>query len=70
MTDEEKKANEKYFRKIISLLNDGGRYTYPVIQETYTVKGGVFYGTRIGVSKMKEITPKDFHKNIKEMGND
>ena len=65
MKEEHKRANEQYFRKILSLLNDGGLYTYPAIQETYTVKGGVFYGVAVGVSKMKEITPKDFHKHIK-----
>jgi len=65
MKEEHKKANEQYFRNVLSLIAENGVYTYPHIAEVYTVKGGVFYGTTVGVSKMKEITPKDFHKHIK-----
>jgi len=65
MKEEHKRANEQYFRTVLSLSAENGVYTYPHIAEVYTVKGGVFYGTTVGVSKMKEITPKDFHKHIK-----
>lgn len=65
MKEEHKRANEQYFRNVLSLSAENGVYTYPHIAEVYTVKGGVFYGTKNGVKRMKEITPKDFHKHIK-----
>lgn len=68
LTKEQKRANEDYFRNILSLIVENGVYTYPNIGEVYTVRGGVFYGTKRGVREMQKITPKDFHKNIKLKG--
>lgn len=65
LTKEQKKANENYFRQVVSLAGENGVYTYPHIGEVYTVIGGVFYGTKRGVKEMKKITPKEFHKHIK-----
>jgi hypothetical protein len=68
MIDEHKRANEQYFRKVLSLVAENGVYTYPHIAEAYTVRGGVFYGTKNGVKRMREVTPKGFHKHIKLKG--
>ena len=68
MKEEHKKANEQYFRNVLSLIAENGVYTYPHISEVYTVKGGVFYGTENGVREMEKITPKEFHKHIKVKG--
>ena len=68
LNDYQKKMNERYFRKVLSMMNENGIYAYPDVSETYTVKGGVFYGTERGVEVMKEITPKSFHKHIKVKG--
>lgn len=70
MTEEHKRANEQYFRKVLSLVAENGVYTYPHIAEAYTVRDEVFYGTERGVREMKKITPKDFHKHIKVKGGD
>ena len=69
LNEHQKKMNERYFRQVLSMMNENGIYTYPDVSETYTVKGGVFYGTERGVEVMKEITPKSFHKHIKLKGN-
>ena len=68
MIEEHKKANEQYFRSVLAMVAENGVYTYPHIGEVYTVKGGVFYGTKKGVREMKKITPKEFHKHIKMKG--
>ena len=65
LNDYQKKMNERYFRQVLSLTAENGIYAYPDVSETYTVKGGDFYGTERGVKVMKEITPKTFHKHIK-----
>jgi len=70
LTEEQKKANEQYFRKVLSLVAKNGVYTYPHISETYTVKDGVFYGTERGVREMRAITPKDFHSMVQVKGKD
>ncbi len=64
MTKDQKKDNENYFRRVLSMLKAGGIYTFPHISETYTIKKGKFYGSERGVREMKKITPKAFHKNI------
>jgi len=64
MEQYKKQANEKFFKGVLSMTSEGGTYFYPHIGEAYTVKGGKFHGTQRGVTKMKEITPKAFHKNI------
>lgn len=68
LNDYQKKMNERYFRQVLSMMNENGIYTYPDVSETYTVRGGVFYGTERGVEVMKKITPKGFHKCIKMKG--
>lgn len=70
MTEEQKKENEKYFRTVLSMASEGGIYTYPHEREVYTIKKGDFYGTPRGVRVMKKITPKPFHKHIKEKTNE
>ena len=74
LTEEQKKANEQYFRLVLSLVasKNSTTYVYPRISETYTVKDGVFYGTERGVRHIRKITPKDFHSmvQVKGRGND
>ena len=65
MTSQQKKANEIFFRRIIKVTTEGGRYGYPAINEIFTIVGGVMYGTEYGISKLKEITPKSFHSKLK-----
>ena len=66
LTTEQKIQNEHYFRQMMSLTKEGGVYGWPAIGENFIVKGNKFYGTERGVSMMKEITPKAFHKHIKK----
>ena len=72
LTKEQKKANEQYFRNVLSMMAEGGVYAYPHISEVYTVKEGVFYGTKRGVREMRKVTPKDFHSKVqvKEKGSE
>ena len=65
MNNAQKNANEGYFRMMLKLTRDGGQYIWPDENETFTVKGGKFYGTPRGAKKMRKITPKSFHKNIR-----
>lgn len=65
MTYQQKQDNERYFRMMIMMTKEGGQYIWPAEGETFTVKGGNIYGTSRGVNKMKDITPKSFHNNIK-----
>ena len=65
MTNGQKQVNAQYFQMILQMTKDGGTYIWPDAMESFTVKGGCFRGTSRGVKKMKEITPKSFHNNIK-----
>ena len=68
LTEQQKKANEQYFRKVVSMVKENGVYTYKDIAETFVIKNGVFYGTKRGVRKVREITPKDFHSKVQVKG--
>ena len=62
-----KEANAAFFRKIIKVTTEGGTYIYPARDQTYTVVGGILYGTKEGIEILKEITPKSFHATLKVM---
>lgn len=66
MEDYKKEANAEFFKKVIELTSEGGKYVYPHAGETYTVVGGVLFGTKRGVKILKNITPEWFHRNIQE----
>ena len=65
MEDYKKQANAEFFKKIIEITAEGGTYIYPAREQTYTVVGGILYGTKEGVEILKEITPKSFHPTLK-----
>jgi nucleoside diphosphate kinase len=63
--------NEKFFKKIIHILNDGGCYIFPSANETYTKQGDFLIGTTDGLKKIKGLVSKDFynaHFKLKENG--
>lgn len=55
--------NEKFFQKIIHMLNDGGRYYFIDAMETYTKQGDFLVGTKNGLKKIKGIVSQDFYKS-------
>lgn len=60
------RENEKFFKKIISSLNEGGIYLLPSALEVYTKKGDFLVGTKDGLKKIKKIVSKDFfNENFK-----
>lgn len=65
MNNAQKRANAQYFQMMLMLTRNGGQYVWPDANESFTVKNGKFYGTPRGAKKMKKITPKSFHKNIR-----
>jgi len=64
MEQYKKEANMRFFSNVIAMMNENGVYTYPDIGESFTVKGGKFYGSKRGIAKIKEITPTRFHKHL------
>ncbi len=66
MEDYKKEANAEFFKKIIEVTVEGGVYVYPATNQTYTIVGGIMYGTKEGVKIIKDITPKAFHNMVKE----
>jgi len=65
MTNQQKQSNQQFFQMMLMMTKEGGQYIWSDINESFTVKGGKFYGTSRGVKKMKDITPQSFHNNIK-----
>jgi len=64
MTNSQKLENEKYFTRVIALMNEGGTYIWPDANESYTIKGGKLIGSKTAIRKMKEITTPAFHNNL------
>jgi hypothetical protein len=64
MNNSQKLENEKYFTRVIALMNEGGTYNWPDAKESYIIKNGKFIGSKSGIRKMKEITTPSFHTNL------
>jgi hypothetical protein len=63
MTPFQKSENEKFFKIMISRINEGGLYIWPDAKETFTVTGGKLKAhTPRGLKKIKDITSPGFHK--------
>ena len=60
----QKKQNELWFNKVIEYTNNGGYYLHPDANEVYTIKDGIFYGTKSGINKMKSVTTESFHNKL------
>lgn len=54
-------ANEKFFKKVIQYLKEGGVYAYPDAMETYTKEGGFLVGNAIALLKVKELVSPAFY---------
>lgn len=54
------RENEKFFKKIISSLNEGGIYLLPSALEVYTKKGDFLVGTKDGLKKNKKNSKQRF----------
>lgn len=68
LTNDQKRANEQYFKQVIELLKEGGIYTYPDKMEHFTKLNGKLHGTKKGVREIQKITPKSFHPFVVEKG--
>jgi hypothetical protein len=63
MTPFQKSENEKFFRMMISVIQEGGSYIWPDANEAFTVsKGKLIPTTPRGRKKIKAITSPKFHK--------
>jgi len=64
MTHTQKLENEKYFKKMMTLLKEGGHYVWPDGKETYIIKNGKLISKKSAITKIKNITTKNFHKYL------
>jgi len=64
MTYEQKKQNDNYFNRVISLTKENGFYVWPNEKETYTMKNGKLIGKKSAIRKIKNITTKSFHNRL------
>jgi len=65
MTPFQKSENEKFFRMMISVIEEGGVYIWPDAKESFTIiKGKLVPITPRGRKKLKQITSPSFHKSF------
>lgn len=60
LNDYQKKENEIFFTKIISMLADGGVYGYPAIKETFVKKDKKLICNKKAYNHIKEIVTQEF----------
>jgi|DEB0MinimDraft_4_1074332.scaffolds.fasta_scaffold322497_2 hypothetical protein len=61
MTIQQKKTNDRFFTKIMSV---GSFYIYPDLMETFEIRDGKMIGSKRGVKEIKKITSKSFHNKL------
>lgn len=63
LTKFQEKENEKFFTKVLGVLNDGGVYVYKATSEIYFKKGNKFECSQSAYDEVKKIVSGDFLKS-------
>lgn len=63
ITQFQKEENEKFFTKVLELLNDGDVYVYKATSEIYFKKGNKFECSQSAYDEVKKIVSSDFIKS-------
>ena len=56
-------ANEQFFSKMITLLNENAVWVWPMESEKFTIVNGKFQGNKSGYKKVSQIVSKKFLEN-------
>jgi len=56
--------NQKFFEQLIRIIPENGIYFWPDANELYNFLNGSIHGSKRGINKIKEITPKPFHSKL------
>ena len=64
MKELQKQQNQKFFEQLIRIIPENGIYYCPDANEVYYFLNGSIRGSKRGINKIKEITPKPFHSKL------
>ena len=67
MTEEKLKANEDYFLKVLSVLNEGNVFVWKSIQEPFYKRGDKLQCSKRALNEAENIVTEEFFKKHFEL---